>query len=521
MVVSFRFWKPGEYFDNQQWKVWTPGTYSLSWNSTEWKPWPNNANWLGGVQIYVNSGYWRKSTNSTYMSEWPRQNSCLGEYHPENEYPVTCEEGYSGILCTEWTVVDGSKYERQSNFECEKCPNLVYNALRIMGLILLVSIFFIVLIIVNIRKKKESQQSILLRILANYLQLLSVSMSFNMKFPPILVQIFYPLQKIGASSEAFLSLDCFFRDASIKGFTPSTALFKIFLTGMLPIFLIFVALICWGLLYIMFKKWFKDFRRNVVVTIIVIIYLLHPTITKVSFEVFQWIRIDETEYRVKLDLNIVWFSLEHIKWCFILGFPMIVFWVVGWPVAVAIILFKNKKSLNEAKMQKYLLLLYQGLKEKWFYWELVNTLRKILMVAINVFLSTIPLIFSATTAVLVLIALIRIQIRLKPYKNELNNDLEIESMVTGTATLFWGVLFISDDNRFALIVLAILIVLIIINIKFLLHWWFWMSYTFIEKYKIFHSIFVILGISNNLLYNYIVLMKKSLADKMIDDAGNF
>ena len=76
-----------------------------------------------------------------------------------------------------------------------------------MGLILLVSIFFIILIIVNIRKKKESQQSILMRILANYVQLLSVSMSFNMKFPPILVQIFYPLQKIGASSEAFLSLD--------------------------------------------------------------------------------------------------------------------------------------------------------------------------------------------------------------------------------------------------------------------------------------------------------------------------
>ena len=341
-----------------------------------------------------------------------------------------------------------------------------------------------------------------------------------MKFPPILVQIFYPLQKIGASSEAFLSLDCFFRDASIKGFTPSTALFKIFLTGMLPLFLIFVSLVCWSVLYSISKKWFQDFRRNVAVTIIVIIYLLHPTITKVSFEVFQWIRIDETEYRVKLDLDIVWFSAEHIKWCFILGFPMIMFWVIGCPLAVSIILFKNRKNLNESRIQRYLLLLYQGLKEKWFYWELVNTLRKILMVAINVFLSTMPLIFSATTAVLVLVALIRIQIRLKPYKNELNNELEIDSMVTGTATLFWGVLFISDDNKFAAIVLAILIVLILINVKFLFHWWFWMSYTFIGKYKICHSIFVILGTSKYYHNKTLVLMKKSLAEKMISDAGN-
>ena len=132
MIITFRFWKPGEYLDNQQCKVWVPGTYSLNWNSTEWITCPNNANWLGGVQIYVNSGYWRKSTNSTYMSEWPRQSSCFGEYHPENQYPVAWEEGYSGILWTECAVVDGSKYERQSNFEWQKWPILAYNVLRIL-----------------------------------------------------------------------------------------------------------------------------------------------------------------------------------------------------------------------------------------------------------------------------------------------------------------------------------------------------------------------------------------------------
>ena len=58
------------------------------------------------------------------------------------------------------------------------------------------------------------------------------------------------------------------------------------------------------------------------------------------------------------------------------------------------------------------------------------------MVAINVFLSTMPLLYSSTTAVILLVILIRVQIKLKPYKDELNNELEIESMITGTATLF-------------------------------------------------------------------------------------
>eukprot|EP00345_Euplotes_harpa_P005877 CAMPEP_0168329594 /NCGR_PEP_ID=MMETSP0213-20121227/7202_1 /TAXON_ID=151035 /ORGANISM="Euplotes harpa, Strain FSP1.4" /LENGTH=70 /DNA_ID=CAMNT_0008332951 /DNA_START=1 /DNA_END=210 /DNA_ORIENTATION=- len=70
-------------------------------------------------------------------------------------------------------------------------------------------------------------------------------MSFNMKFPPVLTKIFYPLEKIGASSEAFLSLDCFFKDASLKGFTTSTAFFKVFLTGLLPLVLMGFGALVW------------------------------------------------------------------------------------------------------------------------------------------------------------------------------------------------------------------------------------------------------------------------------------
>lgn len=81
------------------------------------------------------------------------------------------------------------------------------NTLRILGLVSLVSAFFIIVIIVSIKKKKESQQSILLRIIANYLQLLTAALSFNLKFPDALTDLMYPVEKIGASSEAFLSFD--------------------------------------------------------------------------------------------------------------------------------------------------------------------------------------------------------------------------------------------------------------------------------------------------------------------------
>ena len=144
---------PGEYISNGQWVTWIPRTYSLDWNSTQCKAWINHADWLGGEQISVDSGYWRKSITSTYVIQCPRTKSWLGGYHPENDYPIQCDTGYSGLLWTDCLAVNGTKYEQQSGFECSLCPNPVYNVLRIIGLILLVSIFFIILIIVNIRKK--------------------------------------------------------------------------------------------------------------------------------------------------------------------------------------------------------------------------------------------------------------------------------------------------------------------------------------------------------------------------------
>lgn len=188
------------------------------------------------------------------------------------------------------------------------------NVLRIIGLMILVAGFFVMFIIVGIKKKKESQQSILLRILTNYLQLLSATLSFNMKFPKVLTEMFYPIQKVGASSEAFLSIDCFFRDAEIKAFTPSNAIFKVFLTGLLPILLILAGVLVWSLLYLISKKHFGDVYRNIIVTTIVLLFLLHPTLSKVGFEIFQCVKVGEDDYQARLDMDMGCYSWRHIKW---------------------------------------------------------------------------------------------------------------------------------------------------------------------------------------------------------------
>jgi hypothetical protein len=59
-----------------------------------------------------------------------------------------------------------------------------------------------------------------------------------------------------------------------------------------------------------------------------------------------------------------------------IAIPMIIFYVFGCPIVAFVILYKNRNRLDDPKVLRYIILLYQGLRHEVYYWELVNTLRK-------------------------------------------------------------------------------------------------------------------------------------------------
>ena len=302
ITVSFRFCQPGEIIQNSQCNTWAPGTYSFNWNSTTWISWMNNAVWLGGTQVSVASGYWRKTSNSTTIVEWPNKSAWNGNYVDQEMFPVECSEGYSDYLWASWTISNRTKYEQTSSFECSKWPNPILNAIRVIGVIVLAFIFLMILIIINIRKIKESQTSILLRILTNYLQLISVTLSFNMKFPTEITDLFLPMQKV-SSSGTFLSFDWFIENTEIKAFAPNNSIFKLFLTALLPIIIFVFACLVFTILKIVWSNRFGDIKRNIGISAIWIIFLLHPTLSRESFSIFQCIDVDSGDSRMRLDLG--------------------------------------------------------------------------------------------------------------------------------------------------------------------------------------------------------------------------
>ena len=60
---------------------------------------------------------------------------------------------------------------------------------------------------VNIQKKEDSNISVLMRIMTNYLQVLAAALAYNLQFPTYILDALSSAKQIGNSSGVFLSFD--------------------------------------------------------------------------------------------------------------------------------------------------------------------------------------------------------------------------------------------------------------------------------------------------------------------------
>jgi hypothetical protein len=432
IAMNFRNWKPGEsIIGGYSCQECSAGSYSLQWNSPECTSWIEDVVCLGRYQIEVNPEFWRMTTNSTKIVECINKDACKGGYNPLNEYPVNWAEGYSGVLWTDCQITESTKYQKFNDFECQKCPNMVLNSVRIAGVGLVVFVFFMILITINVRKTEECQVSALFRIMTNYIQLLTTSMSFSSSFPESLTDIFSPASRVGGASDTFLSFDWFITDYDVRGPFPSNSLFKLFLSALLPIILTLVVSLIWLGVHFVYRKWAPVLLRCLIISFISVVFLLHPKLTEQSISLLRWVEIDEGKSRVRIDTSIEWYLAEHFLWLWALTLPILIIWVAACPLVALLLLVKKIKKKDGNKAKQYLLILYQGLKQDKFYWEFVNTLRKVLLLLILMLSDTLKVLFSATLLYLT----IRLQLHLKPYKDEGNNKIKICALNSGLVSL--------------------------------------------------------------------------------------
>jgi len=181
-----------------------------------------------------------------------------------------------------------------------------------------------------------------------------------------------------------LSVDCFVRD---NGITTNPAFIKMILACMFPLICIGTSLVFW----IIFKIFSRNTNAitNLIKSIIIIIFISLPTITTITFAIYNCVNIfNNGSTYLALDMSIECWTGSHSYYAESFGIPIIIIWVVGFPLLALGILFFKRKSLNENGTLVRYGFLYTGLNSNAFYWEILLHFRKVLLICINVFFTT-------------------------------------------------------------------------------------------------------------------------------------
>ena len=195
-----------------------------------------------------------------------------------------------------------------------KCPNPILNGIIVIGVAILAILFYMVLIVLNIRKRKDCTASILIKIFTNYLQFITASLSFELRFSDGLIRFLSPMVRVGDPKQTFLSFDCFISDTHIKGPFESNSIFKLFLLSILPLILFVIIAMIWTIMKLVSKKCVSEMSRNLAISFITIVFILHPTLAFNSLSIFQCVEIDHNVSKVRLYTEMECYSGEHIFW---------------------------------------------------------------------------------------------------------------------------------------------------------------------------------------------------------------
>jgi len=104
---------------------------------------------------------------------------------------------------------------------------------------------------------------------------------------------------------------------------------------------------------------------------------------------FACTEIDSSEYWLVQDLDIRCWNSEHSVYASGLALPGLILWGIGLPLLAFIFIMKNRKHLEDDRVKARFQFLLVGYKPNLYYWEFVIMYRKMGIVLISVFLSTV------------------------------------------------------------------------------------------------------------------------------------
>ncbi|OMJ90424.1 hypothetical protein SteCoe_7231 [Stentor coeruleus] len=441
----------------------------------------------GGSALVPKKGYWRSSNFSEIIYPCIFAEVCLGNTS-ESDWQGTCNTGYTGVKCG--SCLGG--YSKNNKGLCSLCPDQARNAF-FLSLICLSVIFVCVVLYKSSIKSAfapTSKHSIYIKIFTNYLQLVFLTIQFDLKWPSYAVSFFGVQKTAATATESIFSVDCYISTKN-TGNPENSYYYKILLLAVAPLIIIAVSILVWfGISTIKMTNAYM--KRELFLTIIVIFFLIYPNVVKFMFSHFSCESIDMIKSYLRDDYNIECWTEKYNRYSLIIVLPSIVIWVLGMPTLLLIIMIKKRMQLKKNHNRIIFGFLFNGYKSSRFYWEFVIMYRKILIICIIVFVRRVSISVQGLTATIILLLSLFIQYKLRPYNSYELNHMEIEALTTASLTIYCGLYYLTEDIDDGLKMFLFLII-IIGNLYFIIFWTYWMLAAILEMIiKIFPSLKFIL-----------------------------
>ena len=283
--------------------------------------------------------------------------------------------------------------------------------------------------------------SIYFKIFINYLQLAMLTATFNLSWPEPVLELFTVQETAGSVTEQLFSFDCFLKDA---GYSASDVYYtKLVVASLIPVFLGLLAVATWSL-YSFFKRKYKYMRIHLLATLVILFFLLHPSVVKTLFSSMNCVELEDDEYWLEEDLAIQCWDSAHITAVLTVSVPGIIVWGISVPALCWSYLFRHKHSLMKIDMKKRFGFIYNGYYRREYFWEFVIMYRKILIICCAVFLDfSVPV--QALTVLLVLMGFLWLQLVREPYSEDELNAMEVRSILVSGVTIYCGLYFLTKD----------------------------------------------------------------------------
>ena len=417
---------------------------------------PSEANCAGGDRVFPKKGYWRYNESSPKFWKCPNPESCIDKGSTVGD----CEEGYEGNMCQTCAL----DYHRSGKVWCQRCPSLASSVASTIGFILAVVLFSTIIVFASIKSasKPKALHSVYLKMLMNYLQLVMLMGSFNLSWPTLTKQLLDMQDSAGGFPERLFSVNCL-----TDNFDENKAFFtKVALMSAVPLLFFLTSSLYWTVTAVI-KQSISTLTNQLIASGMILFFLVHPSVIRVLFGVFNCEEIQPGEYWVA-SLQIRCWEGRHLTYALAVALPGLIIWGIGVPTVILGSLVTQKKRLNDISVKLRFGYLYKGYRTSRFYWEFIVIYRKLLIIVIATFLSRIAKMTQTLIALSVLIVFLVLHHYSQPYSHASLNTMEHRSLLVSIATVFFG-LFYLDDSLTGAEYLCFALILAF-NLYFLSYW---------------------------------------------------